>query len=85
MPSKRCIYCLQERDESVFNVDHVVPRACGLFEGNLTLDCVCVDCNSYFGRTIEFTYARDSLEAFLRLIHGTKPAREGGRTIRGPR
>jgi hypothetical protein len=37
---------------------------------------VCGDCNGHFGRTIELTLGRDSLEASLRLIHGTKPAEE---------
>jgi hypothetical protein len=70
------IYCSQERDVSAFNTEHVVHRAFGLFEGNLTLDCVCTECNSYFGRTIDLAYARDSLEALLRLFHGTKPPGE---------
>ena len=71
-----CIYCLGERESSAFNVDHVIPRAFGMFEQNLTLDCVCTECNDYFGKTIELAFARDSIEAFLRLHHGVKPAHE---------
>jgi hypothetical protein len=45
-----------------------------MFEQNLTLHCVCAACNAYFGKTIELAYARDSIEAYLRLHHGVKPA-----------
>lgn len=54
--ARACIYCLNDRPPSAFNVEHVVPCAFGTFEQNLTLDCVCQDCNSYFGRTIELAY-----------------------------
>jgi hypothetical protein len=74
--NRTCIYCSKEHPASTFNVEHVIPRAFGTFQQNLTLDCVCQECNSYFGRTIEFAYTRDSVEAFLRLFHGTKPATE---------
>ena len=71
-----CIYCLKAHPSSAFNTEHVIPRAFGTFEQNLTLDCVCPECNSYFGRTMELAYTRDSLEALLRLFHGLKPATE---------
>lgn len=73
-----CIYCVREQDPSAFNAEHVISRAFGMFEQNLTLNCVCAECNDYFGKTIELAYGRDSVEAFLRLIHGTKPADEVG-------
>ena len=73
-----CIYCVREQDPSAFNAEHVIPRAFGMFAQNLTLNCVCAECNDYFGKTIELAYGRDSVEAFLRLIHGTKPADEVG-------
>lgn len=74
--SRTCIYCRSERPSSAFNVEHVIPRAFGTFKQSLTLDCVCQDCNSYFGRTVELAYTRDSVEALLRLFHGTKAATE---------
>ncbi len=73
-----CIYCLLNREPSAFSAEHVIPRAFGIFEQNLTLDCVCSECNGYFGKTIELAYTRDSLEALLRLHYGVKPAREAG-------
>ena len=79
-----CIYCRHERAASAFNADHVVPRAFGTFEQNLTLSCVCFECNSYFGKTIELAYGRDSVEAFLRLQHGVKAPHEAG-ALRGRR
>ena len=53
-----------------------MPRAFGRFTDSPTLDCVCDECNGYFGETIEREMGRDSLEALMRLIHRTKPARE---------
>ena len=70
-----CIYCMTERDRVAFKGrEHVLHRAFGSFKDSPTLDCVCDECNGYFGKTIDLNYARDSLEALLRLFHGTKPA-----------
>jgi hypothetical protein len=51
-----------------------MPRAFGSFTDSPTLDCVCDCCNDYFGNTIEREMGRDSVEAVMRLTHGTKPA-----------
>ena len=70
-----CIYCLQQAVS--FNREHVIPEAFGTFQQNLVLhDCVCVGCNSYFGRELDLILSRDSGEALLRLRHGVKPASE---------
>jgi hypothetical protein len=53
-----------------------MPRAFGRFTDSPTLDCVCDECNGYFGETIEREMGRDSLEALMRLIHRIKPASE---------
>jgi hypothetical protein len=54
-----------------------MPQAFGTFEQSFVLnDCVCSDCNNYFGRTLEFALSRDSVEAMLRLRQGVKPASE---------
>lgn len=74
--SVTCIYCLTLRPLTDEGSDHVMPRAFGSFTDSPTLDCVCDRCNRYFGSTIEREMGRDSLEAALRLIHGTKPAEE---------
>ena len=72
-----CIYCMRERDGSAFKGrEHVLHRAFGKFKNSPTLDCVCDECNGYFGGTIDLNYTRDTLEALLRLLHGTKPAHE---------
>jgi hypothetical protein len=72
-----CIYCLEAKPLTGFQGgDHVMPRAFGRFKDSPTLDCVCDDCNGYFGRTIELAMTRDSVEALLRFVHKTKPASE---------
>jgi HNH endonuclease len=77
--SRTCIYCMRERDGSAFRGrEHVVHRAFGKFQNSPTLDCVCDECNRLFGENIDLDYTRDSLEALLRLLHGTKPAHELG-------
>jgi HNH endonuclease len=77
MPQRTCIYCSQVCDVSEFNTEHVIPQAFGRFEQNLTLDCVCSECNAHFGRTIDLALGRDSIEALLRFFHDVKPASEG--------
>jgi hypothetical protein len=71
---RRCIYCLAEKQDEDFNRDHVIPEAFGLFEGNFVLTCVCADCNTFFGKTVELKLARDSLEGHDRVRAGLRPA-----------
>jgi len=69
-----CIYCKRELVESEFNKEHVLPRAFGTFENNLTLiEIVCKECNSFFSTALELYLARDSIEAVQRLERGLKP------------
>ncbi len=76
---RRCIYCTQDKPQSEFNVDHVVPQQLGRFHpDNLTLTCVCRQCNQYFGDGIELLLGRDSYEGLMRLAHGVKPPSEAG-------
>ena len=71
-----CIYCQRDLPRSDFSREHVIPRAFGTFELNLTLiDVVCADCNQYFGETIDFALARGSVEAVHRLDEGVKSPR----------
>jgi hypothetical protein len=67
-----CIYCTSTQPRS--KREHVMPQAVGTFEQNWTLDCVCDDCNKYFGDNFELPLGRDSLEAILRVQHGVKPS-----------
>lgn len=74
---RRCIYCLEYRDESMFDRDHVIPQAFGTFEpDNMVIHCVCRKCNGGLGRTIEQKMARDSMEAIERIKKGLKKPAE---------
>jgi len=68
-----CIYCRQEKTESAFNTEHVVPKSLGTFdEKNITLQTVCSDCNKYLGDKLDLLIGRSSMEALLRFVHGVK-------------
>lgn len=72
----KCIYCLLEKRESDFlKREHVIPQMFGRFNpDNLILrNCVCDECNQFFGDKIELFWGRDSLEGIERLRHGIKP------------
>jgi hypothetical protein len=70
-----CIYCNSNFPIDKCSTEHVVPQAFGRFEHNFTLtDCVCHDCNQYFGNNLEVIVARfGSLEAIHRLDKGIAP------------
>ena len=75
----RCIYCSQDRPREHFTTEHVVNRAFGGFDGNLTMSpgdrpYVCRECNQFFGETIDLVIGRDSYEAFQRLMAGDREA-----------
>jgi len=78
-----CIYCCAEQGDSFVGEDHVVPEAFGRFA--LTVDCVCPECNGFFGRKLEGPLARDSTEGLLRVFFGLKTKnsarRLGGRRL----
>lgn len=70
-----CVYCQLEKSVEGFTREHVVHRAFGGFEDNLTLaplekPAVCRDCNQFFGEGIDRQITRDSYEAFHRLFQG---------------
>jgi hypothetical protein len=63
-----CIYC---RQIGRWTVEHVICRAFGTFEPNLTLTGdVCVTCNGGFARGIENLGVRCSLEGIHRILAG---------------
>jgi HNH endonuclease len=77
MTLHRCIWCLVEKPENSFNVEHVLPQSFGTFEQNFTLvNTVCKDCNDFFSRELEPWLARDSLEGFDRYRYGHKSTTE---------
>lgn len=72
-----CIYCRTIVDAVAFDrPEHVMPRAFGHFEANLTIFCVCEACNQWFGNNLEVSFTRNSGEAILRLLFGVKPQSE---------
>lgn len=76
-----CIYCKQEKDETEFNREHVVPRMMGRYTDGFVLSDhqVCEECNSFFSREIEDKIGLDSYEALLRMRSGTKKMSDGRR------
>ena len=72
-----CIYCRSMNGSLGFRrPEHVIPRAFGRFEHNLTIFSVCEECNQWFGDNLEVSFNRNSGEALMRLLSGVKPARE---------
>jgi len=71
MASIPCIYCNGNDPEKFAGREHVIPQAFGTF-GSQTpvLNCVCDDCNGYFGKELDLIHARDTLEGLLRYKHG---------------
>lgn len=68
---KRCIWCLEEKDESSFDISHVVPECVGNESQILPKGIVCKKCNNYFGTKVEPYLLSDPLfhiiAVFLRL------------------
>ena len=80
-----CIYCRTPTSAPRFaRPEHVLPRAFGKFQANLTIFSVCEDCNQWFGDNLEVSFTRNSGEAVMRLLFGVKPASEASE-IRGDR
>ena len=80
MEKHQCIYCLQKKDKTEFNREHVVPRMMGTYTEAFVLGKyeVCQECNSYFSREIESSTNLNSAEGFLRMQHGA-PMSDGRR------
>ena len=77
----RCIYCLKEKESSLFNREHVVPKAFGHFKSAPTLahprrHRVCTECNHRLGGSLDVGLARSSWEAVLRVQRGIIPLTE---------
>ena len=63
---RKCIYCPQTDPARFRGVEHVIPQGFGRFGSSTpTPDCVCDDCNAYFGRELDQLLARNGLDAFL--------------------
>jgi hypothetical protein len=65
----QCIYCRTVLRASE-PPEHVIPQSFGTFHPNLTIFCVCEDCNHFFGRTLEWPMRNSSTEGVLRFSFG---------------
>jgi len=77
METKQCIYC-KKTDPTLFKgVEHLIPQSFGTFGTETpTLDCVCDECNNFFGRTIDQAFARDSWEGVTRYKQGIQSSED---------
>jgi hypothetical protein len=67
----KCIYCLESDRVTFRGVEHVIPQAFGTFGANTpTLDCVCDDCNKYFGQKLDQLLSRETIEGISRYARG---------------
>ena len=66
-----CIYCNQTEPARFCGVEHVIPQAFGRYSSETpTLNCVCDDCNRFFGRQLDQLLARETPEGLGRYSHG---------------
>ena len=66
-----CIYCPQTDPDRFRSVEHVIPQGFGRFGSETpTLDCVCDDCNAYYGRELDQLLTRDTYEGISRYSRG---------------
>lgn len=73
MPGKRttlwrCVYCGSTSGKR-FPAEHVIPRSFGTFRNNLTVHCVCAECNNFFSGNLEIQFARATGEGVVRYRH----------------
>lgn len=73
MENLRCIYCVESDPIKFSGREHVIPQAFGKFGSKTpTLKCVCDGCNAMFGRELDQTLARETLEGLLRYNQGKR-------------
>lgn len=66
-----CIYCRCNSPDP-FPAEHVIPRSLGAFRNNLTLRCVCGDCNHYFANNLELYFGRETGESIVRFQYNLR-------------
>jgi len=76
-----CIYCRCELPSRVPK-EHIIPQSFGVFKPDLTLSCVCSECNGHFGSQLEWPMLFESVEGARRLQFGLK-GRVGGLGTKG--
>ncbi|RBH57339.1 MULTISPECIES: HNH endonuclease [Pseudomonas] len=60
---KKCIICRNDKDESDFNDEHVIPDSLG---GYYHIDTVCIDCNSRMGKEVDAPLVNHKLSELYR-------------------
>ena len=73
---RRCIICKEYKEESEFNLEHVFPESIG---GEYTINTVCSDCNSHFGRTVDNKFLNSGVIRFLN--HNFKIKNKNGKVV----
>jgi len=69
----KCIYCLQEKNFTEFNKEHVIPESFGSFgNGTPKLRSVCEKCNTFFGKKLDLLFARETIEGITRYKNNLK-------------
>ena len=68
---KSCIYCRCDVPADVPR-EHIIPQSFGVFKPDMTLNCVCKECNHYFGSKLEWPMGIESIEGARRLQFGLK-------------
>jgi HNH endonuclease len=87
---ENCIYCPQTDPDRFRGVEHVIPQGFGRFGSETpTLDCVCDDCNAYFGRELDLLLTRETFEGISRYSRGqfsseARPQRRVSLTLADP-
>lgn len=76
-----CIYC-RSSDTEEFPREHVIPQSFGALKNNLTLGCVCLECNHYFSKHLELQFARETPESVARFRHGLRDMESASRITR---
>lgn len=66
-----CIYCKNNNQGKFKSKEHVLLKSFGTFGSKTpTLNCVCDDCNNYFKKELDQTFARDTIEGVTRYRKG---------------
>jgi hypothetical protein len=76
-----CVYCRFSSTDK-FPREHVIPQSFGALKHNLTLGCVCGECNGYFAKHMELQFARETPESIARFRHGLRDMESASRTTR---
>jgi uncharacterized protein YlaI len=64
-----CIICRKDKEEQLFNDEHVIPDSLG---GKLIIKNVCKDCNSRLGTKIDAKLINNLLVDLVRYVHQIK-------------